>query len=52
MVHVQINGHTLAGWPQVVHVAAGPSDPERYSHPDVSMRSPQELHAACCSLHA
>ncbi len=29
LAHVQISGHTLAGWPRIVHVTAGASDASR-----------------------
>lgn len=29
LAHVQINGHTLAGWPRTIHVTAGASDASR-----------------------
>ncbi len=30
LAHVQINGHTLGGWPKPLHVAAAASDASRW----------------------
>jgi hypothetical protein len=50
MVHVQLGAQALAGWPRVVHVAAGPSHPERWlsrTHSPIFVSCSQDLAWRC-----